>query len=52
MELPVKFMYTENGEDKSSLDEHKRRCEIMEHNQRLHEEYPIYIDIEKGSDNL
>lgn len=33
--LPVKFIYTENGKQKSSLDEHKRRCDIMEHNKKL-----------------
>lgn len=36
--IPVQFIYTENGKKKSSLDEHKRRVEIMEHNKRLHEE--------------
>ncbi|MBQ4523429.1 MAG: hypothetical protein IJA10_10850 [Lachnospiraceae bacterium] len=36
--LPVQFVYTENGVKKSSLDEHKRRVEILEHNKRLHEE--------------
>ena len=36
--LPVQFIYTENGEQKSSLDEHRRRCENMEHNKRLYEE--------------
>ena len=40
--LPVQFVYTENGKPKSSLDEHRRRCEIMEHNKRLQEQYPIY----------
>lgn len=39
----IKFVYTENGKEKSSLDEHRRRCEIMEHNQRLQKEYPVYI---------
>lgn len=38
----IKFVYTENGKEKSSLDEHRRRCEIMEHNQRLQKEYPVY----------
>jgi len=32
--LPIQFIYTENGKRKSSLDEHKRRCEIMEHNKK------------------
>lgn len=36
--LPVQFVYTENGKEKSFLDEHRRRVEIMEHNKRLHEE--------------
>lgn len=31
----IKFVYTENGKEKSSLDEYRRRCEIMEHNQKL-----------------
>lgn len=39
--LPVQFVYTENGKQKSSLDEHRRRCEIMEHNKRLQEQYPV-----------
>lgn len=48
MELPVRFVYTENGVEKSFLDEHKRRCEIMEHNQRLQKEYPVYIKTSKN----
>lgn len=36
--MPVQFVYTENGKQKSSLAEHERRIEIMEHNKRLHEE--------------
>ena len=39
--IPIRFIYTENGKEKSSLDEHKRRVEIMEHNKRLRELYPI-----------
>lgn len=39
--LPIQFIYTENGKEKSSLDEHKRRVEIMEHNKRLNEMYPV-----------
>ena len=39
--IPIRFIYTENGKEKSSLDEHKRRVEIMEHNQRLNKLYPI-----------
>ena len=39
----IRFVYTENGKEKSSLDEHRRRCEIMERNQRLQKEYPVYI---------
>lgn len=37
--IPIQFVYIENGQQKSSLDEHRRRCEIMEHNKRLHEEF-------------
>ena len=37
--IPIQFVYTENGQQKSSLDEHRRRCEIMEHNKRLHDEF-------------
>lgn len=33
--LPVQFVYAENGEEKSSLDEHRRRVEILKHNQEL-----------------
>ena len=40
--LPVQFIYTENGKKKSSLDEHRRRCEIMEHNKRLNKQCPVY----------
>lgn len=40
--LPVQFVYTENGKQKTSLDKHRRRCEIMEHNKRLQEQYPIF----------
>ena len=39
--IPIKFIYTENGKEKSFLDEHKRRVEIMEHNKRLNEMYPV-----------
>ena len=39
--LKIQFNYTENGKEKSSLDEHKRRVEIMEHNKRLNKMYPI-----------
>ena len=37
----IQFVYTENGKEKSSLDEHKRRIKIMEHNKRLNELYPV-----------
>ena len=40
----IKFVYTENGKEKSSLDEYRRRCEIMEHNQKLQKEYPVYME--------
>lgn len=33
--IPVQFVYTENGKEKSSLDEHRRRVEILRHNQEL-----------------
>ena len=41
--LPIQFIYTENGKKKSSLSEHERRCEILEHNKRLNELYPIKV---------
>lgn len=28
----INFIYTENGKERSSLDEHRRRVEILEHN--------------------
>jgi hypothetical protein len=34
-----RVIYMENGEVKSSLDEHKRMVEILEFNQRLQKEY-------------
>ncbi len=40
--LPIRFIYTENGKQKSSLDEHKRRCEIMQHNKSLQEQYKVF----------
>lgn len=46
--LPVKFVYTENGKEKSPLDEHRRRNEILEHNKRLNEQYSIYREDKKG----
>jgi len=33
--IPIQFVYTENGKEKSSLDEHNRRVEIAKHNQEL-----------------
>ena len=39
----IKFVYTENGKEKFSLDEHRRKCEIMERNQKLQKDYLIYI---------
>ena len=45
--MMVKFVYTENGKEKSSLDEHKKRVEIMEHNKRLNEMYPVSIKVIK-----
>lgn len=41
--LPIQFVYTENGEEKSSLEEQKRRLEIAEHNQKLTKDYPVYL---------
>ncbi len=35
MELPVKFTYTENGEEKTSVDENKRMNYIDDLNRRL-----------------
>lgn len=40
--LPIQFVYVENGKEKSSIDEHRKRCEIMEHNKRLNKQYPLY----------
>lgn len=45
--IPIQFVYTENGERKSSLDEHRRRVEILEHNKRLNEQYPVYVNQDK-----
>lgn len=39
--LSVQFVYTENGKEKSSLDEHTRRVEILDYNKRLNEQYPV-----------
>lgn len=36
MELPVRFIYTENGKEKSSIDENKRMNEIDQLNKALH----------------
>lgn len=41
MELPVRFVYTENGKEKSSIDENKRMNEIDQLNKDL---YKWYID--------
>lgn len=40
--LPIQFVYAENGKEKTSLDEHERILQIMEHNKRLAEQYPVY----------
>ncbi len=45
--LPVRFVYTENEEEKTSLDEHARRVEILEHNKRLNEQYTVYLEQKK-----
>ena len=42
LNLPVQFIYTENGVLRSSLAEHRIREQIAEHNQRLQKKYPIY----------
>lgn len=39
MELPVRFVYTENGKEKSSIDENKRMNEIDQLNKNLHKWY-------------
>lgn len=36
MELPVRFVYAENGKEKSSIDENKRMNEIDQLNKDLH----------------
>lgn len=50
--IPIQFVYTENGEQKSSLDEHRRRVEILEHNKRLNEQYPVYVNQEKKTKEI
>lgn len=44
MMLPIQVIYTENGQPKGPLAEHKRRVEILEHNQELNKKYPVYTD--------
>lgn len=39
MELQVRFVYTENGKEKSSIDENKRMNEIDQLNKNLHKWY-------------
>lgn len=39
MELPVRFVYAENGKEKSSIDENKRMNEIDQLNKDLHKWY-------------
>ena len=39
MELPVRFVYTENGKEKSSIDENKRMNKIDQLNKVLHKWY-------------
>ena len=41
MELQVRFVYTENGKEKSSIDENKRMNEIDQLKKNLHK---CYID--------
>lgn len=36
MELPVRFVYTENGVEKTSVDENKRMNYIDDVNRKLH----------------
>ena len=47
----IRFVYTENGKEKSSLDEHKRRVKIMEHNKRINELYPIHQQQESTNED-
>ena len=35
LDLPNRVIYTENGVEKTSWDENRRRNEILEHNQNL-----------------
>ena len=42
----INFIYTENGERKTDIDEWKRRCEIARHNQWLQEEFATHPNIE------
>lgn len=39
MELPVRFVYAENGKEKSSIDENKRMNEIDQLNKDLNKWY-------------
>ena len=39
MEVPVRFVYAENGKEKSSIDENKRMNEIDQLNKDLHKWY-------------
>lgn len=48
--MDYQFVYTENGVQKSSVDEYKRRVEIAKHNQQLQKDYPIYTNREKVED--
>lgn len=49
--LPIQFVYTEHGQEKSSLKEHQRRVQITEHNQRLAKEYPVYTNSKKKEES-
>ena len=39
MKMPIKFVYTENGKEKTSIDENKRMNEIDQLNKDLHKWY-------------
>lgn len=42
--LQIQFIYSENGKQKSDLDDYKRRVEILELNKRLYSECPLFKD--------
>lgn len=40
--MEIRAVYVENGQEKSSLDEHRRRVRILEHNKKLTEQHPVF----------